>query len=233
MKSYKGKFTPRMLYSTSCNMQITRIQQAQKNESRVNLFLNDEFWIGIDKDELLSFQLYKGKEIDEELKSQIEQSSSTTKLTNKVINYIQIRPRSEKEVRDYLKKKNVDPISTSQIISKLKSKDLISDEQFTRWYIENRLISGKFGELRIKNELMQKGIPKSLVDSTYKSLLTDEKESEVEEKALIYATKISKTIKSENKYEFRTKLIKKLMGRGYSYSLSSKIASKVENWSIQ
>lgn len=214
-------------------MQITRIQQAQKNESRVNLFLNDEFWIGIDKDELLSFQLYKGKEIDEELKSQIEQSSSTTKLTNKVINYIQIRPRSEKEVRDYLKKKNVDPISTSQIISKLKSKDLISDEQFTRWYIENRLISGKFGELRIKNELMQKGIPKSLVDSTYKSLLTDEKESEVEEKALIYATKISKTIKSENRYEFRTKLIKKLMGRGYSYSLSSKIASKVENWSIQ
>lgn len=214
-------------------MQITRIQQAQKNESRVNLFLNDEFWIGIDKDELLSFQLYKGKEIDEELKSQIEQSASTTKLTNKVVNYIQIRPRSEKEVRDYLKKKNVDPISTSQIISNLKNKNLISDEQFTRWYIENRLISGKFGELRIKNELMQKGIPKSLVDSTYKSLLTDEKESEVEEKALIYTTKISKTIKSENKYEFRTKLIKKLMGRGYSYSLSSKIASKVENRSIQ
>lgn len=222
-----------MYYSTSSNMQITRIQQAQKNEGRVNLFLNDEFWIGIDKDELLSFQLYKGKEIDEELKSQIEQSASTTKLTNKVINYIQIRLRSEKEVRDYLKKKNVDPISSSQIISNLKNKNLISDEQFTRWYIENRLISGKFGELRIKNELMQKGIPKSLVDSTYKSLLTDEKESEVEEKALIYATKISKTIKSENKYEFRTKLIKKLMGRGYSYSLSSKIASKVENWSIQ
>lgn len=214
-------------------MQITRIQQAQKNESRVNLFLNDEFWIGIDKDELLSFQLYKGKEIDEELKSQIEQSASTTKLTNKVINYIQIRPRSEKEIRDYLKKKNVDPITSSQIISSLKKKNLISDEQFTRWYIENRLISGKYGELRIKNELMQKGIAKSLVDNTYKSLLTDEKESEVEEKALIYATKISKTIKFENKYEFRTKLIKKLMGRGYSYSLSSKIASKVENWSIQ
>jgi regulatory protein len=214
-------------------MQITRIQQAQNNDNRVNLFIDGEFWIGIGKDELIYFQLFKGKEIDSELKSEIEGSACLTKIVNKTISYIQIRPRSEKEVRDYLKRKDIDSEASNEILSKLKSRNLISDEFFAKWYIENRLISGKYGEIRIKNELRKKGISKDIIEESFNNLMTADKQNEVNENAINYAKKVSKSIKSKNDYEFKTKLIKKLMSRGYSYSMSSKIANELKNWSIQ
>lgn len=213
-------------------MQITQIQQAKKNENRVNVFLDDQFWIGIDKDELLQFELYRGKEIDDFLKREIEKSSSTTKLLNKTINYIQIRPRSVKEIKDYLQRKRIDPETSNVIIEKLQSKNLLSDEYFTNWYIENKLASGRYGEIRIKSELYKKGISKTLIEKGFAEILTEETKENIEMNANQYAKKAARSIKAKDAYEFKSKLIKKLMSRGYSYTVAKNAANE-ENWSIQ
>lgn len=205
-------------------MVITQIQQAKKNINRVNIFLDNNFWVGLDKDELLNFNLFNGKEITFQDKQEIEKSSSDTKLFTKAANYIQIRPRSIKEIRDYLYRKESDKETSEIIIQKLKDKNLLSDEEFAKWLIVNRIASGRYGEVKIKAELYKKGVKRDIIERTYLENVSDEDKEAIEENANKQALKFIKIIKAENKYELKSKLIQKLMARGYKFDLSKNVA---------
>jgi regulatory protein len=83
---------------------------------------------------------------------------------NKALEFLSYRTRSEKEVRDKLKTKQVDPQIIEKIIAKLKEKRFINDEEFARQWIENRTRFKPRGERLIRMELKQKGVSEDIVD---------------------------------------------------------------------
>lgn len=86
------------------------------------------------------------------------------KAYNLALKFLSYRPRSEHEVRERLKKKKVENPLVEKIISKLKEKRFINDEEFVRWWIESR-INFKHRSIRlIKLELKQKGIDQELIE---------------------------------------------------------------------
>jgi len=87
------------------------------------------------------------------------------KFYNLALHYLSYRTRSEKEVRDKLKTKQVDPQIIEKIIAKLKEKRFINDEEFARQWIENRTRFKPRGERLIKMELKQKGISEDIINS--------------------------------------------------------------------
>lgn len=98
----------------------------------------------------------------------------TSPLLNKVFRFISIRPRSEKEVKEYIKtklyKKKLDEdkiISiTSSIISNLRNLDLLDDESFAKSWAEWRLDSANPKGLGIiKMELIQKGVLREIIEA--------------------------------------------------------------------
>jgi regulatory protein len=204
---------------------ITSITQAKKNADRVNIFLNDEFWVGLSKAELLGFALFKGKEIDEGIKSQIEKSSEYTKLLQKVIDYAMLRPRSEKEVRDYLVfRRKISDDESAKLLEYLKSKLILSDESFAEWFIKTRLDSGVHGENKIRAELQKKGVKKSIVDEVLASFKSSENYTNSEtEKVETYVKKILKTVKYKDKFDLKRKVFSRLAGRGFGYEVIERV----------
>ncbi len=199
---------------------ITSISQAKKRETRVNLELDEKFWLGMDKNDLLRFNLFKGKEITGEEKKIIEKEVSDNKLLEKVINYINVRPRSIKEVQNYLVlKRQIDLVEADEMIKKLEQKGYLSDEAFANWYIDTRLNFGIHGENKIRSELFKKGVNKSIIESVLTSKIkTDEGKAEQIEKIKEFIQKTSKSIKAKNDFELKQKLIQRLASRGFSYN---------------
>jgi len=198
---------------------ITSIQQAKKRESRVNIYLDNAFWIGLDKNDLIAFQLFRNKEISDDEKKEIEQVAGFNKMLEKAINYTFVRPRSEKEMRDYLQfKRGLSPEESERMISKLKEKGFLDDRKFAEWFAKNRLEFGVHGENKIYAELMAKGISSSLAREVIKSFQSEESEEETLRKIQDYANKVSKSIKAKSPLEHQQKLIQKLLSRGFKYS---------------
>ena len=57
------------------------------------------------------------------------------------IRFLSFRPRSEKELSDYLTKKKCDDLTSKRIIeSRLKKINLLDDEEFAKWWIEQRTL---------------------------------------------------------------------------------------------
>jgi regulatory protein len=83
---------------------------------------------------------------------------------NKALEFLSYRTRSEKEVRDKLKTKQVEPQTIEEIIAKLKEKKFIDDENFARMWIENRNRFKPRSLRLIKMELKQKGIEEEILN---------------------------------------------------------------------
>jgi len=86
------------------------------------------------------------------------------KFFNQAIRFLSYRIRSEKEIRDYLHKKQT-PIETiEKIVQSLKEHKFINDEEFARRWIESRTTHHLKSKKIIRLELFQKGIDKELIE---------------------------------------------------------------------
>ena len=142
---------------------------------------------------------------------------------NLSLRFLSYRPRSEKEVIDYLRKKKISENVISQIMAKLSEYKFIDDKKFTQFWIEQRTKFKHKPTWVIKLELRQKGINQELIEEVL-STIDDTKDAD-----LISAKKLA-----EKKLDFyrnlepskrREKVISFLLRKGFSYDIVKKILS--------
>lgn len=208
---------------------ITEIIQAKKNSERVNIYLNNVFWIGLSKNALLELQIIKGKVLSDLEKAEIERASLNQKLIDRAIRYLQIRPRSIAEIRDYLVlKKEVPEEDAESVITYLQENDLLSDEKFAQWYAEYKLRSGINGVNKITAELLKKRVDRKIIANVIEKFSANEEfQSEQREKIENYAKRVLPGIKAKDAYELKAKLTQKLLARGFKYDEIKKILPQI------
>jgi regulatory protein len=79
--------------------------------------------------------------------------------------YLAMREHSCKEIRDKLSRKGVSSSVISEAIEELQDKDLLSDQRFAESFTRSR-ISRLQGPLKIRAELMKRGVASALIDQT-------------------------------------------------------------------
>ena len=194
---------------------ITKISKKIKKEGRFNIFLNGKFSFGVSEEVLLNEKLKVGLEIDaaklEYLKSIIEKD----KTMEKVLNFLAYRPRSVFEIKQYLQRKNIEPVYIDEIITKLKRLGYLNDTSFARWYIEQRRSGSKrWGKKKIFMSLKNLGIENEVIEQELKA--SNFEISEVEN-ARSEARKYVKKIHEKDLYKAKKKLSDALSRRGYSW----------------
>lgn len=90
------------------------------------------------------------------------------KLLDYALKLLSFRPRSCQEIDGklayYSAKKNIPPDLVNKVIDDLKSQNLINDEEFALWWKNQRTQFKPKGKYAIKMELLQKGIPKEIIE---------------------------------------------------------------------
>jgi len=84
-------------------MKITSVEPQKKNPKRFNIFLDGKFAFGADEDTIVDNRLIFGKEIITEDLEKLLFEVEVGKLVERVYGLLNVRYRSEKEIRDYVK----------------------------------------------------------------------------------------------------------------------------------
>ena len=87
----------------------------------------------------------------------------------KIMDFLSRREHSSKEIYKKMSGKVVSKEMLLESIEELKRDGLLSDERFAESYLQSRKRRG-FGPLRIKSELIQRGIKENLFDSLEKEI---------------------------------------------------------------
>ncbi|MGN0487799.1 MAG: regulatory protein RecX [Ruminococcus sp.] len=172
-------------------MIITNVVPKRKGLSA--LYIDGEFALKIDTETFLISRFSVGGEItDSELKELIE-SSNEKRAKEKALWLISYRDHSKKELTDKIRK-TADKDSAIKAVERLEELGLVNDEKFARTYAEKLLLNKKLSKKGAKYKLLEKGIDRELaeeildefqvdpreqireiIESKYKSSLTDEK----------------------------------------------------------
>ncbi len=192
-------------------MKLTKLSVQAKNPDRVNVFIDQKFFCGIELWQVSELKLKVGQEIDVDFKQKLEQASQFGKLYVKAVNKIFSRPHSKRQIRQYLQRqmyklKLKDAQMIDDIISRLIKNHYLDDFKFARYWVENRNLRKGISQKKLRQELIKAGVSNEIIDSVLSENLRDDN------------LELAKVItKKAQRYDDQNKLIKYLIGRGFKY----------------
>lgn len=183
---------------------ITSITK-QKKGDRVNIFLDGEFFCGLDMVTMMKNSLKEGMDIDEEELSAIQIESERQKAMDKAFEYAIKYFKPERKVREHLKEKGYVKELIDEIMHKLKDYGYVDDRKYAMEYVS--INAERKGKNRIKADLMNAGISERYIDEALEEL-----DSQYEA-CLRFAERYA----SSHKPVDRNKLFRHLYSKGFSF----------------
>lgn len=146
-------------------MKLTKIEVQKNNKDRYSLYVDNEFAFGVHEDVLIQFGLFESKEITESQLEEIKQAEFNSYIYQRALNYLSYRPRSVKEMADYLIGLKLDDFPNGvprdvidASLEKLKQHGYLDDKAFAQSYIRTKSTINLTGPQNIRFELERKGV---------------------------------------------------------------------------
>lgn len=205
---------------------ITKIEVGKRNKERVNIYINDVFAFAIDAELVYRYSLKVNDEVDLEKLKKIAEEEEFSKCKSSALRTIERSYKTESEIKKKLEEKEFSEETINKTIKFLLEYNFINDYEYTKMYIKDRLINQ--GKNKIKYSLIRKGINSNIIDDVFFEL--DTKDSEMEKAYELGLKKYNSLVKRESdKIKLKNKVIRYLLGRGYSYGIVKDIYNKIEN----
>ncbi|MEB1805818.1 MAG: recombination regulator RecX [Bacillaceae bacterium] len=198
---------------------ITKITTQKNNKERFNVFINrgagEEYGFSVDQDVLISSRLKKGMEIDMGALEKILAEDRVKKAYNLALSYLSYRMRSEKEVVDYLKKKEYEEWEIHQVIGKLKEYNFLNDQDFAVAFVRTKKNTGVKGPKVIEQELFKKGVNEKMAAVA----LDEYTYAEQLEHIIKWVEKQAKKTLKESQQAYQQRIKRQLLSKGFSYEV--------------
>ena len=198
-------------------MQITKVAPATKTPGRYNVFVDGQYSFSLDELQLVQSGIHSGLEIGDEQLANFRNESEFGKNYIRAIDLISWRLRSEKEIRDYAKRKNWTPDNTNRVIERLKEKGYLNDTVFAESFVRARQNAGKYSRRRIEQDLRKKGIANNIIQLVLHDEVSD------------HAALQKLVAKRYNRYDDINKLKAYLMRVGFNYDDINKAIADYQN----
>ena len=189
-------------------MKITEIRSQVKRTDRYSIYVDGKYSFPLGEAELLNTGIIIGQEFSENGLEELKNRAVVDKGYDRALNLIMRRPRSEWELRDYLKRKEYQAEFIELILNKLTKRGFVNDADFARRWVESRRLLKSSSKLRLKQELRQKRIPDEIIQITLENDETDEK--------TVLRSLIQRK-RTQTKYQDDLKLMQYLVRQGYNY----------------
>lgn len=198
---------------------ITALKIQARDKDRVNVFVDGKYRFSLDITQVAELGIKNGAEYSEEELVELENESQFGKLYTRSLEYALVRPRSQRELKDYLYrktrdtrtktgdiKKGVSKELTERVFQRLSDKGYLNDEKFARFWVENRNVRKGTSLRKLQSELQGKGVESSIIQR----VLGESERTDIDELRKIIA-------KKARRYDDEQKLMMYLARQGFRY----------------
>lgn len=199
---------------------ITELKTQAKNAKRVNVYLDGQYYCGLDLQTVVKNRLKVGLSLEESEIIDIQRESEFSACYNSALNLISKSVKTEKEVSDKLIKKGYLKEIVEEVIEKVKSYGFIDDKNYAERYLST--YKNVKGKRLIALELKKRGVS----EKDYKEIL-DETDSQ-QETAYNLAVKYLKNKVIDEKTV--RKCYSYLLSKGFSYDECTYATKKATNF---
>ncbi len=205
---------------------ITAITRQKNDKARASLYLDEAFAFGLNDQTVEQFRLRKGDYIDSELHQQIVDFDYFVDAKRIALAFLNYRARSEKEIRDRLKREEIPEEVMTRVILFLGENGLVNDGAWAKAFVNDTLHRKPVSSRQLEFGLKQKGVSKEVIEETLAELNRSESD---EDRALQAAEKRwPRILRSEaDPKKQKQKLYTFLAGRGFGYDTIKVVGNKL------
>lgn len=182
------------------------------NKNKLYIIETEDISFEISEITLAKFNLYKGKEIEVSDINDILYSNEVSKGKDIALRYLSSM-RTEKEVRDKLSEKEINPDAIDDVINYLINEKFINDYEYALFFSRDKLNINKYGINKIRDSMRIKGLNSNIIEEAL-----DKLPYEKQYENLMTAAK-RKFYSLSNDDKRKEKLIRHLLYKGYEYSM--------------
>ncbi len=143
---------------------ITALASQKHSGDRVNVYLDDVFAFGLAAS--LAVDLRVGMTLTADQITALKSADEVERAREKALNYLSFRPRSEAELHTYLTHSGFTEATIAEVLHRLQEVGLVDDEAFARYWVDNRVRYRPRGRRMLIQELRQKDIASSVIETT-------------------------------------------------------------------
>ena len=185
------------------------LKYEKKGNNTYKVYLENNKTINLYEDVIIKNNLLYKKEIGNKLLEQLDKDNNKADIYNKCVKYISVRIRSVYEMKEYLKRKEIENEEIEKNIEKLINNNLLNDEAFAKAFVNDKLNFTTMGPYKIEQELKKHHIDSDII---YQCLNTIDDEI-IDNKINKQITKLIKT--NRKKQNLRNKIYTNLLSLGY------------------
>jgi regulatory protein len=187
---------------------VSAIKQQVKRQDRYSIYVDGKYLFSFSENELMGSGLKINQELSEQELLALKDQAVLDKAYDRTLNLVSHRPRSEWELRDYLKRKDYDEDVVAQTIDRLRDRGYVNDADFARRWVQTRRLLKSTSKRRLSQELRQKRIADDIISQV---LETDE----TDERAVL--RELIERKRKQTKYQDNLKLMQYLNRQGFNY----------------
>lgn len=204
-----------MAEDSTTKLQITKIE-AQKRAGRYNVYVNGHYAFPVSEDVLIRYRLLKGTELTSDMIKTLESADDQSKAYELALNYLSYQQRTEKELSDYLVKKEIPETTIAPVMARLIEDNLLDDSHYAHSYVRTMKRTSDKGPTVIRRQLKQRGVKDELIDS---ALAEDYQPDEQLERLSELVTKLKRQYQKLTPKIQRQKVQQRLVEKGFSFDL--------------
>ena len=202
-------------------MLITKFKKSKNNTYEV---LIDDIPLILYDDVIIKYELLIKKEINKELYCQMIRENQSLECYYEALKYLNKKRRCEKEVKDFLEKKEFSYEQIDKTIKRLKQENYLNALEYVEAFVNDKINLTMDGPNKIKMKLQQLKIAKDIIDEEIKKVPV----AVWQEKSSKLVTKKAKQFSKDSKQMIIWKIKNYLLNEGYDQDTINKSLASVE-----
>ena len=194
---------------------ITDIRPQKSRDDRVNVFIDGRYAFALDSITAHTERLEVGEELSEERLTELLERAGLDSAMSVAVRYLASRPRSERELRDRLRRRKVGDAIIDRTVETLRARGLLDDFTFAQYWVDQRVTFKPRSRRLVESELRMRGVDTSAIEDA-----TTDMDDEAE--AYRAGQRRARTLPTDDFDAFFKKLVGHLQRRGFNYGTASK-----------
>jgi len=208
---------------------MTLITKVERKGKKIQLTLSDSTSLKLSSDIFKKYNFVSGEEVDDQLLEKIKYENEYYEAKISALRFLSIRNHSLNELKQKLIKKKYSLNVIQRVLDELINLNYLNDKKFADQFY-NELLNKGFGPLKIKNEMIKRGIEIKAIDEILQDYFHNDEEQIKVILKYLQKNKFSKKLKTKKEFQ---KVYNHLSGRGFSSSailksLKEKFGNKIQ-----
>ena len=142
----------------------------------------------------------------------------------KAMKYCAYQERTQQEVRDKLYSYGLYPDAVEEVLTELITEDFINEERYAQSFARGKFRQNKWGRVKIKRSLQQKGISRYCVEQGMREI----DEADYYDTLYQLMSRKWESLANDDSYARKNKTVRYVLGKGYEADLAWKIVGELE-----